>query len=269
MMNVSKMEGLTRLGFAARGVIYFLIGYLALRSGRAEDGSGILEYLNSGSGKLLLGLMALGLLAYGLWRLSEAAIDSEGHGNDAKGLGTRIGGAISGLIHVGLGFYAASLSLGGSSGGSGGGGTQGSTATALSLPGGQVLVTLLAAGLILTGVLQLVKAVRAGFLKHLDPEAAKRAWVKAIGRAGYAARGVVFLIMGWFLWQSSRQSDAAEAGGMDSALASLPPTLQLIVAAGLLLFGVFSMVEAVYRRVTDPHVLDRLGTAARRAAPGR
>lgn len=269
MMNISKMEALTRLGFAARGVIYFLIGYLALRTGRAEDGSGILEYLNSGSGKLLLGIMALGLLAYGLWRLSEAAIDSEGHGKDAKGLSIRLGGAISGLIHLALGFYAASLSLGRGSGGSGSGGAQESTQTALSLPGGQVVVSLVAAGLILTGLLQLIKAIRADFLKHLDREAAAKEWVKVTGRAGYAARGVVFLIMGWFFWQSAQKADAAEAGGMDAALASLPPTPQLIVAGGLLLFGVFSMVEAVYRRITDPHVLDRLGGLARSATPGR
>lgn len=268
-MNIGKMEALTRLGFAARGLIYFLIGYLALKTGRAEDGSGILEYLNGGSGKLLLGLMALGLLAYGVWRLSEAAIDSEGHGQDTKGVGTRIGGAISGLIHVALGFYAASLSLGGDSGGSGGGGARESTATALSLPGGELLVSLVAAGLILTGLLQLMKAVQAGFLKHLEPKAAGKPWVKAIGRAGYAARGVVFLIMGWFFWQSARQSDAAEAGGMDAALTSLPPKLQMLVAAGLLLFGVFSIVEAAYRRITDPHVLDRLGNAARSAASRR
>ena len=113
MLNTGKMEGLTRIGFAARGLIYFLIGFLALRTGRAEDGSGVLEYLNSGSGKILLGVMAVGLLAYGFWRLSEAAINSEGHGNDAKGIGARVGGFISGLIHVGLSLYAASLALGG------------------------------------------------------------------------------------------------------------------------------------------------------------
>ncbi|CAA9491594.1 MAG: hypothetical protein AVDCRST_MAG39-813 [uncultured Sphingomonadaceae bacterium] len=269
MLNIGTMESLTRVGFAARGIIYFLIGYLALRTGRTEDGSGILDYLNSGAGKLLLGLMALGLLAYGLWRLSEAAIDSEGHGADAKGMGVRAGGAISGLIHLGLGFYAASLAFGGGRGGSSGGGTQEGAATALSFPGGQVALTLVAAGLVVTAFVQFMKAFRAGFLKHLDPQAARKSWVKAIGRAGYAARGVVFLIMGWFLWRSAQQSNAAEAGDMGTALASLPSTLQLIVAAGLLLFGLFSMVEAIYRRITDPHVLERLGSTARRATSGR
>ena len=121
----------------------------------------------------------------------------------------------------------------------------------------------------MTGLLQIIKSVRAGFLKHLDQRAARKAWIKATGRAGYAARGVVFLIMASFFWQSARQADASEAGGMGSALASLPPTLQLIVAAGLLLFGVFSIVEAIYRRITDPHVVARLGGAVRSATSGR
>ena len=269
MLNTGKMEGLTRIGFVARGLIYFLIGFLALRTGRAEDGSGVLEYLNSGSGKLLLGAMAVGLLAYGFWRLSEASINSEGHGTDAKGIGARVGGFISGLIHVGLGLYAASLALGGGQGGTSGDGTQQNAATALSLPGGQVVLTLVAAGLAVTGLLQIIKSVRAGFLKHLDQRAAGKAWIKAAGRAGYAARGVVFLIMASFLWQSARQADASEAGGMGSALASLPPTLQLIVAAGLLLFGIFSIVEAIYRRITDPHAVARLGGAVRSATSRR
>lgn len=265
-MNVGKMEALTRVGFAARGVIYILIGFLALQTGRAEDGSGILRYLNGGGGKVLLAVMALGLLAYGLWRVSEALIDSESHGGDAKGIGVRAGGGVSGLIHLGLGLYALSLAFGGGSGGSDGGGTQQGAATALSLPGGQALITLAAAALILTGLFQFVKAARAGFLKHLDRKAAEETWVKAVGRAGYAARGIVFLIMGWFLWQAARQSDAAEAGDMGAALGSLPGTLQFVVAAGLLLFGVFSLIEAVYRRINDPHVVERLRGAALRAA---
>lgn len=263
MLSAGKMETFTRIGFAARGLMYFLIGYLALKSGRTEDGSGILNYLNGGSGKLLLALMALGFLAYGIWRLSEAAIDSEGNGTDTKGIFARAGGALSGILHLGLSFYAFSLASGRGSGGSGGGGTAAGAQTTLSMPGGQALLGVAAAALILIGVLQLVKAYRAGFLRHLKHKAARQDWVKWVGRAGYAARGIVFLIMGWFLLQSARQDNASRAGDMGDALGSLPSTLQYVVAAGLLLFGIFSVIEAIYRRINDPHVVERLKGAAR------
>ena len=262
MLSVPSLEMLTRIGFAARGIMYVLIGYLALRSGRSEDGSDALAYLSGGSGTLLLAVMALGFLAYGIWRLSEALTDTEGHGSDATGVAVRAGGAASGIIHVLLAFVTLNLALGGRGGGDG---TRENAATALSLPGGPVLVGLAGLALIATGIWQVVKAVRADFLRQLDGRAAGRPWVMWLGRAGYAARGLVFLIMGWFFVQAGFASDASEAGGMGDALGSLPSGIQLAVALGLLLFGLFSLVEARYRRINDPQVLDRLKGAARHA----
>src|SRR5687768_9367081 len=100
MLSRVGVETLARVGFAARGLMYLVIGYLAIRTGNAEDGSGALDYLSGGGGKLLLAVMAAGFLGYAFWRLSEAAIDSEGHGDDAKGMVARAGGAVSGIIHL-------------------------------------------------------------------------------------------------------------------------------------------------------------------------
>lgn len=256
MLSANAVTTLTRLGFASRGVMYLTIGYLALRSGRTEDGAGALAVLSSGSGQILLYVMAVGFFAYGFWRLSEAAVDSEGHGSDAKGKAVRAGGAVSGIIHFGLG--ALSLKLAAGSGGGGGDSAQTGAATLLDYPLGGALLMVVAAGLLLTGIFQLVKAAKGGFLGQLDPQAAKQAWVKWLGRAGYAARGVVFITMGWFLFQAAVQSDAGEAGGMAAALDSFPDALSTAVALGLLLFGLFSFVEARFRRINDPKVLDRL-----------
>jgi hypothetical protein len=256
MPSLNSVVGLTRIGFASRGVMYLIIGYLALRSGRTEDGAGALATLSSGSGQNLLYLMALGFCAYGVWRLSEAAVDSEGHGSDAKGKAVRAGGVISGLIHFGLAYLALKLASG--NGGGGGDAAQSGAATALDLPFGGAMLMLVAAGLALTGAFQLIKAFKGDFLRQLDPQAASQAWVKWLGRAGYAARGVVFLAMGWFLFQAAAQSDAGEAGGMAAALDAFPSTLATAVAAGLLLFGLFSFVEARFRRINDPRVIDRL-----------
>ena len=264
MLSVPSLEMLTRIGFAARGIMYVLIGYLALRFGQSEDGSGALGYLANGSGKLLVAGMALGFLAYGIWRISEALIDTEGHGSDGKGLVVRTGGAVSGLIHLGLSFLAMDLAFGRASG-AGGGGTQEQTSTALGLPGGELLVGLAGLALIGSGLWQIAKAVKADFLRQLDQGAAGRPWVMWLGRAGYAARGIVFIIMGWFFVQAGFASDASEAGGMDAALNSLSGGVRSAVALGLLLFGLFSLVEARYRRINDPKVLDRLKSSARAA----
>jgi hypothetical protein len=258
MLAAGKFETLTRVGFAARGIMYILVGVLALRAGRTEDGAGALSTLDSGWGRLALAAMALGFLAYGLWRLSEAAIDTQGHGKDAKGAVVRASGAVSGLIHLALAAFTARLALGAGRGGSGGDSTRDGAAAALDLPGGTLLLGLAAVALLVAGGFQLVRAVRADFVKNLDPEAAHRPWVIWLGRAGHGARGIVFLLIGWFLARSAWSDDAGEAGGIEKALDSLPESLRMAVAAGLLLFGLFSLVEARHRRIADTRVLQRL-----------
>ncbi len=262
MDRVASLETATRIGFAARGLLYFTIGFLVIRAGRTVSQSGALEYLNTGSGKLAVAVMAIGFVAYGVWRLTEALVDSEGHGSDAKGLAARAGGIVSGITHIGLAYAAASLATGIGARASGDPAERGA-AMALTLPGGVAMLWVAGAILIGTGAYQMLKAVRLGFLRYIDADAARSPAVKWIGRLGYAARGVVFLAMGAFLIQAARRARAAEAGGIDQVLDWFPESLQLVVAAGLALFGLFSLVEARYRRITDHDVIARLkGLAA-------
>lgn len=256
MARIGRLETLTRIGFAARGIMYILIGALAFQSGRTEDGAGALATLDSDFGRLALAFMTLGFVGYGLWRLSEAAIDTQGHGRDAKGIAVRASGAVSGIIHLSLATVAAKLAL--DQGGSGGDGTRAGAAAAMGLPGGSLLLGVAAGALFVAGAFQLLRAVKADFTKHLDARATQQAWVVWLGRAGHAARGIVFLLMGWFFLRAAWASDAGEAGGVGQALDSLPESLRPVVAAGLFLFGLFSLVEARHRRITDPKVLDRL-----------
>lgn len=256
MIGVGRFEAFTRIGFAARGVMYLLIGLLAFGAGRAEDGAGALAALESDLGRIAVAVMAIGFLAYGFWRLSEAAVDTQRYGRDLKGMATRASGAVSGAIHLSLAWVALRILLEG--GGGGGDSTRSGASAALDLPGGDLLLAAAAAALIVAGAFQLLRAVRADFTKHLDPQAARWAWVIWLGRAGHAARGIIFLLMGWFFVRAAWSADASEAGGIGEAIESLPDSLRPLVAAGLLLFGVFSLVEARYRRITDPHVLERL-----------
>jgi hypothetical protein len=259
-MNASaRLTTLTRLGFAARGLLYLVIAFLVLRAGRAEDPSGALQVLAGGPGKWLLMLMTAGFVAYGLWRLADAALNIERHQDGSKGLAERLGAAASGLVHLFLAWQAVRLIRG--AGGSGGGGAEQGARTALGLPGGGLL--LLLGGLVLLGVgaFQLIKAYKTSFRKHLDGRVANEAWVRWVGRLGYAARGLVFLITGYFLLQSGLDEQASEAGGMREALAWLTSPWDSIVAIGLMMFGIFSLIEARYRVIHDVPVEG----AARRA----
>lgn len=262
MNSVARLTTLTRLGFAARGLLYVVIALLVIGTGRAEDPAGALQYLGRGGGRLLLIVMAIGLVAYGLWRLADAALDIERHGPSGQGSLERLGAGVSGLLHLFLAWQAVRLIRGAAAGS---GGTEQGAETAMQLPGGAAMVVLAGVVLLAVGASQLVKAVRGDFLKHLEQRVANQPWVQWTGRAGYAARGLVFLISSFFLLRAGLQSQASEAGGMAQALSWLSSPLDLVVALGLLAFGLFSFVEARYRIISDVPVRGM----ARRATGGR
>jgi hypothetical protein len=255
MRGATTFRIATRLGFGARGLIYALIGYLALRSGRTEDPGGILSYLLSTTGRLVVAAMAVGFLAYGIWRLLEAWVDSEGHGDDPKGVVVRLAGAASGLVHLGLGALAARLALGENR--EGGDSSRTAAATALDLPGGALILYLAAAVLLIVGLAQLRKAWTLKFLRHLEPRASARRWIAWLGRLGFVSRAVLFGLIASFFLFAARAQSSAQAGGIDEALSALPRPLQVAVAAGLLLFGLFSLVEARFRRLAAPERVGR------------
>ena len=111
MQAAARLTALTRIGFAARGMLYIVIAVLLIGTGRAEDLTGALAYLNQGMGRVLLIIMTAGFIAYGLWRLSDAAFDVERHGSDGRGLGQRFAAAASGLIYLALAWQAAWIVL--------------------------------------------------------------------------------------------------------------------------------------------------------------
>lgn len=248
--------------------MYVIIGYLALRTGQATDPAEVLRSLTSGGTEtVLLVLLAIGLFSYGIWRLIETYLDLEGHGDDAKGKAVRVAHFLSGAVHVVLGLYAIYLAVGGTRG-SGGGSDQTEQATgfALDLPGGQILIFLVAAAFLAAGFSQLAKAWRCDFMRQLSARARGTEWVRWMGRLGYAARGVIFVLIAIFFWNAASSQSGSQAGGMAQALRSLDGTALTLVAAGLLLFGLFGFVEAIYRRITNEDVAARLKRSA--SAPG-
>lgn len=255
------IERLARVGYLAYGVVYVLVGALAVRAafgggGKAASQEGALhQVLLAPLGRVLLGMVVIGLLAYATWRLFQGFLDPENEGKDARGIVKRFDHVINGLFHATLAFSAGQLVLG--SGGGGGGSPDDWTARLLAQPLGRWLVAIAGAVIVGAGLYQLYKAYRADFRDELGEMGAReRTWATRSGRLGYAARGVVFGVIGMFLIQASLQTDPDEARGLGGALETLArqpfgPYLLGAVSLGLVAYGVFMFVVARYRRI-DP-----------------
>ena len=267
-VNSKLIHLVARAGYAARGAIYVIVGGMAAlsalgRGGETTDSRGALgELLSAPFGKTLLAAMTVGLLCYAAWRALQAVMDADSHGTDAKGLAVRGGMAVSAITHVGLAFFAGSMAFGwGMGSGSGGSGDESSkewTGWLLSQPFGPWLVT--GVGLVIAGVgvAHFFKAWKASFEKRLVMNEKERAVITPISRFGLAARGVVFLVIGGFFIVAARQHDPSEARGLSGALQALQQQpfgdlLLGVVAFGLLAFAAYSLIEAVYRRISIDH----------------
>ena len=255
------LERLARAGLVARGVVYGLIGILAIKvafgsGGETTDQQGALKTIaGQPFGKVLLVLVAIGLAGYALWRLVRAAI---GHGpetgeDDAK---DRISGVVSGIAYGALCFTAVKILIGSSSSSSSSK-TEKATGGVLDWPLGRYLV--IAAGLVVLGVAvdQALKGIKQKFREdaktgEMSP-GVDQAYT-AVGVVGHLARAVVFALIGWFVIKAAIDYDPDKAVGLDQALAKLSssafgPVVLGIVAAGLIAFACYSVLDARYRRV--------------------
>lgn len=256
------IERLARVGYASRGVIYIIIGGLAVAlarqtGGATTDSRGALGRIaEQPLGSVALVVIAAGLAGYAVWRLIEAVMNPEHLPNDPKGIIKRVGYAGRGLIYVGLAIAAFRMASGRSSGG-GSGGADDWTARVMSLPAGRWLVGLAAVLLIAYGIHRIIRAWRADIGKHMrigEMTDDTSHQVIHVSRFGIAARGVVFVLVGWLLVQAALHLNPSEAGGVGEALDSLARQpfgrwLLGIVALGLVAFGVHSLLEAKYRRI--------------------
>jgi Domain of Unknown Function (DUF1206) len=251
-------EWWARAGLVARGVIYAVIGILAIKlalgdGGKTTNQNGALETIaKQPFGKVLLIVVAIGLAGYAAWRLARAAL---GHGvessDDTK---ERLDGLVSGIGYASLFLAAVSILLG--SGGSSGSPDK-ATGGVLDWPAGQLLVGI--AGLIVIGVglEQGYKGVKKTFLEKSKTEemseGVERAFT-ALGVFGHLARMVVFTLIGYFFIRAAIDYDPDKAASLDGALAALGqasygPVLLGAVAAGLIGFAAYSIADARYRRV--------------------
>ena len=272
MNRARHIETWARLGFLARGIVYLIIGWLALDSNRPMSASEAVKSVEQMPlGSLQLALLALGLFGYGLYKIAAGLADLDGDGREGKALAKRGGRVGSGIAYWVLAFIAvkATLDKGSSNGDAGqAGGSDGAAAdTAQQVsdaPGGALLLTVVGLVILVVAATQLFIAAKARFMDEMEPDAPRL--VKPAGQVGYAARGIVFLIVGWFALKAGL--DGERLRGFGDALAVLrdeQPLLFKLIAIGLLLFGAVSVVMARYRHVRDADI----GDVAHRAADPR
>jgi hypothetical protein len=276
MASANTLETTARVGYAARGIVYMLVGGLAVMAAFGTGGetggskNALASLIDEPFGQTLLAIIALGLLAFAIWREAAALSDADNRGTSAKGLAIRGAHVISGVIYLGLAIYAAGLAFGWATGGGGQGGegAQGWSAWLLAKPFGRWLLGLVGLGVAGAGIAFLGRAWKGDVTKHLRYSPHQRGWVVPLGRAGFAARGIVFLIIGGFLVVAAWQAQSSEARGLGGALRTVQEQpygwiLLALVAAGLFAFGVFGLVQAVYRRIDAPDMDDAAGDARR------
>jgi hypothetical protein len=249
-----------RIGYAAKGVIYLLIGALALRlalgdGGRLTDSSGVLHTIvRQPFGLALLAIIAVGILAYAGWEITQAIADTKRKGSTAGGIIDRSLSIIKGIVYGTVGIEALRMVIGVR------GGSRDAddyARTAMAFPLGDVLLVLIGIGVALYGLKQIAMAWRSKFdddLNQHQMRAEGGAWVLHIGRAGIGARGVILVLVGIALARAGFVERPAEAGGMTDAMWTLFAQpyghwLLAAVAAGLICFGVFQLLHARYARV--------------------
>ena len=260
--NSRALRWLARAGFAARGVTYILVGWIAIQaafgnSSQQADKSGALQEIGSTPvGGVLLWLLFVGFIGMALWQLSVVAFGmSEASDHSGHETRTRLAALGRVVVYAVIAWSVLKFAVGQ--------GTQSSdkesvdlTATLLKYPFGQVLVVIIGLALVGGGVYIAYAAWKEKFRKRLELSQAGRLRrvVEWLGKFGGMARGAVFVTAGVFLVVAAVQHNPQQAKGVDSSLrtlASTPlgPWLLVLVAIGLIMFGLFSFCQAKWQRL--------------------
>ena len=244
------IETLARAGYAAKGVVYILIGFIAARvafgnGGNVEGSTGAIRTLRDETfGTAMLWLIGLGLLGYVVWRLVAAIRNPE----NAK-TGKRAFYVVSALVYGALALEALRLATG-----SGGGSETHWTSTLLAQPFGRVLTGIVGLAIAGYGIQQLWRGWTADLDRRLDLSplsATTRTWVRRLGRFGLAARGVVLVILGYIFLRAALDAQASESGDVEGVLGSMTdkPWLLAVIGLGFIAYGAYTVVLARYRRI--------------------
>ncbi|HJU44557.1 MAG TPA: DUF1206 domain-containing protein [Vicinamibacterales bacterium] len=247
-----------RLGYLAKGLIYSLIGVLALRvalgmrGGRLTDPSGVLRtVLSQPFGRIMLALIGVGIVGYAAYYIFEAVADLRGHGGGRRGWSARGLTMIKAAVYGTVGIQALLVvffnyrPMDGTETGAG---------VVMAFPLGQWLLMAIGIGVAVYGISQLRMVLRGRLEGSIDISRVRREapWLLSLGRFGIAARSVILILMGWTFARSGWRGRASDADGIREALrtiASFDAWLLAAIGAGLLCFGVYQLCHARYVRL--------------------
>ncbi|MFE9680197.1 DUF1206 domain-containing protein [Streptomyces sp. NPDC002701] len=255
------MEGAARAGFTARGVIYVLVGLLALQiafgdSGKqADQGGALQEVAGKPFGAVVLWALGVGLVGMALWRLSEAVFGAVGPDGDKAT--KRLASAGRAVFYGFIAYSVLSFAAGSGGSGSSDGQSRDVTAKVMDLPAGRWLVGIAGVVILCAGLWMAVQAIRRKYHKRMrlgEMSRRVRQTVDVTGVGGGVARGLVFAVAGGFAIRAAMDYEPDKVKGMDDTLRSfaetpMGPWLLALIAVGLMLFGVFSFAMARYRKV--------------------
>lgn len=248
-----------RTGYAARGIVYLLVGKLAIFSaiGRGSGGEGgqndaLHSLLSAPAGVFLLFFMAIGLVCFAVWRLIQAILNVDHHDHDPKGFFARFGILISAATHAALALAAVSMAWGARGGGEDG--SRSWTAWLMSQPAGRWLVAAVGVGIFAAGVAHVIKAVKRKYEKRFDLDTKTMERLRPLFMFGLIARGFVFGVIAIFFLYAAWTYDPNQAGGLGDVFDTVRSrpyggVLMGILAAGLFAFGVYGLAQARYRRI--------------------
>jgi Domain of Unknown Function (DUF1206) len=251
-------RALARAGLAARGILYILLGWVAIlvalgQTSRQADQQGALQLLaGKPYGLVSLWLLGIGFAGYALWRLSEAAFGVTGEGN---GAGPRLKSLVRALIYAGFAYLTFKVISGAP--GNQTKKQQDLSATVMHHAGGRWLVGIVGLIIVIAGLTLVFEGISAKSMKYLQLSQMSprtRRLVKWLGATGTLARGGVFALAGVLVIEAAVSYQPSKAGGIDKALLTLRGEpfgefLLILAALGLIIFGVYGLCEARWRKV--------------------
>ena len=251
------IERLARLGYASKAVVYAIIGTLAIaaatnQGGRVTDTSGALRVVFSQPyGQVLLLVLGVGLCGYAIWRLLDSFSDPDRHGKAFKGLVTRIGNVVRGVIYGALGVEALRLFRGSS--GSKGDETEAWASKIMNLPLGEWLIGLVGVIVVAYGASEVIKLFKGKDDPLVDWSRVSKS-VRGVCRFGVGSRGLIIITLGVFLVRAAIQHNPSEAAGTRESLVELVGVVEGrwllgLMAVGLLAYSLDQAVHSLYRRI--------------------